>query len=279
MSVPCRAQARGIEVAQELQGRHALITGAGAGIGAAIALQMAQAGCRLTLCGRSHDTLQAQAEALRAQVPDVAVLMASMDVGEEHAVQAAVQQAQARFGPVNILVNNAGQAISQPFAKTDAALWQQMLNVNLTGTYHCIQAVLPGMLEAAQAGTSGRIVNIASTAGLKGYAYVGAYVAAKHGVVGLTKSLALELARKGVTVNAICPGYTETGIVREAVQNIVGKTGKSEAQARQILASGNPQQRLVQPQEVAQSVLWLCAAGSEAINGQAIAIDGGELAG
>lgn len=266
-------------MAQELQGRHALITGAGAGIGADIALQLAQAGCRLTLCGRSQGTLQAQAEALREQVPDVAVLIAPMDVADEHAVQAAVQQAQARFGPVNILVNNAGQASSQPFAKTDAALWQQMLNVNLTGTYHCIQAVLPGMLEGAKAGTPGRIVNIASTAGLKGYAYVSAYVAAKHGVVGLTKALALELARKGVTVNAICPGYTETDIVREAVQNIVGKTGKSEAEARQALAASNPQQRLVQPQEVAQSVLWLCAAGSDAINGQAIAIDGGELAG
>ena len=141
--------------------------------------------------------------------------------------------------------------------------------------------VLPGMLEAAsaQGGTPGRIVNIASTAGLKGYAYVSAYVAAKHGVVGLTKALALELARKGVTVNAICPGYTETDIVREAVSNIVAKTGKSEAEARQALAASNPQQRLVQPQEVAQSVLWLCAPGSDAINGQALAIDGGELAG
>jgi NAD(P)-dependent dehydrogenase (short-subunit alcohol dehydrogenase family) len=266
-------------VAQELHDRHALITGAGAGIGAAIALKLAQAGCRLTLCGRSQGTLQTQAEALREQVPDVAVLIAPMDVADEHAVQAAVQQAQASFGPVNILVNNAGQASSQPFAKTDAALWQQMLNVNLTGTYHCIQAVLPGMLEAAKTGTPGRIVNIASTAGLKGYAYVSAYVAAKHGVVGLTKALALELARKGVTVNAICPGYTETDIVREAVQNIVTKTGKTEAEARQALAASNPQQRLVQPQEVAQSVLWLCAEGSDAINGQAIAIDGGELAG
>ena len=268
-------------MAHELQGRHALITGAGAGIGAAIALALAQAGCRLTLCGRSHDKLQAQAEALRAQVPEVAVLIAPMDVGDEHSVQAAVAQAQARFGPVHILVNNAGQALSQPFAKTDATLWQQMLNVNLTGTYHCIQAVLPGMLEAAsaQGGTPGRIVNIASTAGLKGYAYVSAYVATKHGVVGLTKALALELARKGVTVNAICPGYTETDIVREAVSNIVAKTGKSEAEARQALAASNPQQRLVQPQEVAQSVLWLCAPGSDAINGQALAIDGGELAG
>jgi NAD(P)-dependent dehydrogenase (short-subunit alcohol dehydrogenase family) len=266
-------------MAHDLHDRHALITGAGTGIGAAIALALAQAGCRLTLCGRSHDKLQAQAEKLREQVPDVAVLIAPMDVGDEQTVQAAVQQAQGRFGPIHILVNNAGQAQSQPFVKTDAALWQQMLNVNLTGTYHCIQAVLPGMLEAAQAGTPGRIVNIASTAGLKGYAYVSAYVAAKHGVVGLTKALALELARKGVTVNAICPGYTETDIVREAVSNIVAKTGQSEAQARQALAAGNPQQRLVQPHEVAQSVLWLCATGSDAINGQAIAIDGGELAG
>ena len=136
-----------------------------------------------------------------------------------------------------------GQASSQPFAKTDAALWQQMLSVNLTGTYHCIQAVLPGMLEAASAaggGTPGRIVNIASTAGLKGYAYVSAYVAAKHGVVGLTKTLALELARKGVTVNAICPGYTETDIVREAVHNIMQKTGKSEAEAQQGLGRQQP---------------------------------------
>jgi NAD(P)-dependent dehydrogenase (short-subunit alcohol dehydrogenase family) len=262
-----------------MQGRHALITGAGSGIGAAIALALAQAGCRLTLCGRSQDTLQSQAESLRAQVPDVAVLIAPMDVGDEHAVHAAVQQAKAGYGPVNILVNNAGQALSQPFAKTDATSWQQMLNVNLTGTYHCIQAVLPGMLDAAKSGTPGRIVNIASTAGLKGYAYVSAYVAAKHGVIGLTKALALELARKGVTVNAICPGYTETDIVRDAVHNIMAKTGKSETEARQALAASNPQQRLVQPHEVAQSLLWLCAAGSDAINGQALAIDGGELAG
>jgi NAD(P)-dependent dehydrogenase (short-subunit alcohol dehydrogenase family) len=260
--------------------RHALITGAGSGIGAAIALALAQAGCRLTLCGRSQDKLQAQAENLCTHVPDVAVLIAPMDVADVTSVEVAVQQAQARFGPVHILVNNAGQASSQPFAKTDAALWQHMLNVNLTGTYHCIQAVLPGMLEAASAeggGTPGRIVNIASTAGLKGYAYVSAYVAAKHGVVGLTKALALELARKGVTVNAICPGYTETEIVREAVHNIMQKTGKTEAEARKALATSNPQQRLVQPHEVAHSVLWLCADGSAAVNGQAIAIDGGEL--
>ena len=262
----------------KLNDRHALITGAGSGIGAAIALALAQAGCRLSLAGRSLDKLQAQAERLREQVPDLAVVLAPMDVADPHAVQAAVQQAQARLGPVHILVNNAGQAMSQPFGKTDAALWQQMLDVNLSGTFHVTQAVLPGMLEAAESGTPGRIVNIASTAGLMGYAYVSAYVAAKHGMVGLTKALALELARKNITVNALCPGYTETEIVASAVRNIVAKTGQSEAQARTVLAQSNPQQRLVQPGEVAQSVLWLCAEGSGAINGQAIAIDGGEQA-
>lgn len=265
-----------------LHGRHALITGAGSGIGAAIALALAQQGCRLTLAGRSHDRLQTQAQDLRQQQPDMALQIVAMDITDPASVRSGVQQALAGFGPVNILVNNAGQAQSQPFARTDATLWQQMLDVNLSGTFHVTQAVLPGMLEAAADHSNarpGRIVNIASTAGLMGYAYVSAYVAAKHGVVGLTKALALELARKNVTVNALCPGYTETDIVEEAVRNIVVKTGQSPAQARQSLAARNPQQRLVQPTEVAQSVVWLCAPGSEALNGQAIAIDGGEQAG
>lgn len=259
--------------------RHALVTGAGSGIGAAIAIALAEQGCNLTLAGRSPERLQQQADRMRAQLPHVSICIAAMDVSVPETVQAAVAQAQAQLGPVNILVNNAGQAVSQSFVKTDVKLWQQMLDVNLSGTYHCIQAVLPSMLQAASDGTPGRIINIASTAGLKGYAYVSAYVAAKHGVIGLTKALALELASKGVTVNALCPGYTETDIVHQAIQNIIHKTGKNEDQARQALAARNPQQRLVQPQEVAQSVLWLCAAGSDAINGQAIAIDGGELAG
>lgn len=262
-----------------LTDRHALITGAGSGIGAAVALALAQQGCRLSLAGRSQDKLQQQAKRLRAQVPDLAVVLAPMDVSDPHSVQTAVQQAQAQLGSVHILVNNAGQAHSQPFARTDAALWQQMLDVNLSGTFHVTQAVLPGMLDAAASGTPGRIVNIASTAGLMGYAYVSAYVAAKHGVVGLTRALALELACKNITVNALCPGYTETDIVQDAVRNIVAKTGQSAEQAKQALAASNPQQRLVQPEEVAQSVVWLCAAGSGAINGQAIAIDGGEQAG
>lgn len=266
-------------MALTLDNRHALVTGAGSGIGAAVALALARQGCRITLAGRSQERLQAQAERLRASVPDVAIVLAPMDVADPHAAQAAVTHAHSRFGAVNILVNNAGQARSQPFLRTDAALWQQMLDVNLSGTFHVTQAALPSMLASAAQGTPGRIVNIASTAGLAGYAYVSAYVAAKHGVIGLTRALALELARKNITVNALCPGYTETEIVQEAVRNIVGKTGQSEQQARDALAASNPQQRLVQPEEVAQSVLWLCMPGSDAINGQAIAIDGGELAG
>jgi NAD(P)-dependent dehydrogenase (short-subunit alcohol dehydrogenase family) len=180
------------------------------------------------------------------------------------------------FGPVDVLINNAGQALSQPFAKTDLHLWQQMLNVNLTGTYLCIQAALPDLLSAGAQGKAARIVNIASTAGLKGYAYVSAYAAAKHGVIGLTRSLALELARKGVTVNAVCPGFTETDIVRESIANIVAKTGQTESQAREALVAHNPQKKMIEPDEVAQAVMWLCADAAASVNGQSIAVDGGE---
>jgi len=190
-----------------------------------------------------------------------------------------MQAAEQALGPINILVNNAGQAISQPFDKTDLAMWQTMITTNLTGTYSCTHAALPSMLKAASSGTPGRIIHVASTAGLQGYAYVSAYTAAKHGVIGLTRALALELARKNITVNAICPGFTDTDMVRSAIENIVAKTGKTATQAREALADRNPQKQLVQPEEIAQTVLWLCGPGSAAINGQAIAIDGGELAG
>ena len=256
--------------------RHAVVTGASRGIGAAIARGLAHAGAHLTLIGRSRDSLENIAAELRALTR---VQTEAVDITDNAAVHTAMQAAEQALGPIHILVNNAGQASSQPFDKTDLAMWQSMITTNLTGTYSCTHAALPSMLRAASSGTPGRIIHVASTAGLQGYAYVSAYTAAKHGVIGLTRSLALELARKNITVNAICPGYTETDIVQSAIENIVAKTGKTPTQAREALADRNPQKQLVQPEEIAQAVLWLCGPGSAAINGQAIAIDGGELAG
>ncbi|WP_317201438.1 SDR family NAD(P)-dependent oxidoreductase [Janthinobacterium sp.] len=253
-----------------LEGKHALVTGAGRGIGLACARALLERGARVTLAGRDGARL-AQAAVELDEYGEVAV--EPLDVTDEAAVRAAFARAAARFGRIDILVNNAGQAASASFAKTDAALWQQMLAVNLTGVFHCMQAALPGMLE----GGWGRIVNVASTAGLVGYRYVSAYVAAKHGVVGLTRALALEVAAKGVTVNAVCPGYTDTEIVRQALANIVARTGRGEAEAMAGLTAGNPQQRLVQSEEVAGAVAWLCLPESAAMNGQSIAVAGGEV--
>ncbi|SAI72695.1 short chain dehydrogenase [Bordetella ansorpii] len=255
-----------------LAGRHALVTGAARGIGLACARALLAQGAAVTLLGRDAATLQAVADGLGAAQR---VGIASADVADAASVRAAFAQAAERHGPVHVLVNNAGQAISQRFDRTDAALWQTMLDVNLSGTFHCMQAALPGMLEQGW----GRIINVASTAGLVGYAYVGAYCAAKHGVIGLTRAVALEVARKGVTVNAVCPGYTDTDIVRDAVANIVQKTGLSDTDARARLAERNPQGRLVDPQEVADTVAWLALPASASLNGQAIALDGGEVAG
>jgi NAD(P)-dependent dehydrogenase (short-subunit alcohol dehydrogenase family) len=268
-----------IEMTRPLHERHALITGAGSGIGAAIALALAQQGCRLTLMGRSMQRLETQAQSLREQVAQVKVEIVSVDVSDMAQVQSAVAQAQERAGAVHILINNAGLAQSQPFVRTDPELWQRTLAVNLNGTYHMTYSVLPAMLQAAEQGTPGRIIQVASTAGLMGYPYVSAYTAAKHGVIGLTRALALELARQNITVNAVCPGYTDTAIVSQAIDNIVNKTGQSEEQARLALAQRNPMRRLVQPNEVADAVTWLCQPSSASINGQAIAIDGGEQAG
>jgi NAD(P)-dependent dehydrogenase (short-subunit alcohol dehydrogenase family) len=252
-----------------LQGRHAVVTGAARGIGAAITRVLAGDGAGVTLLGRRRDILQRLADDLPGGPHGVVVA----DVSDAPQVQAAFEQARAARGAIAILVNNAGQAESAPFAKTSLELWQRMLAVNLTGSFLCAQAALPDMLLAGR----GRIVNIASTAGCKGYAYVCAYAAAKHGVIGLTRSLALEVAPKGVTVNAVCPGYTETDILRDSIANVVAKTGRSVEAARAQFAAGNPQQRIVQPEEVADAVRWLCGDAAAAINGQSISVCGGEV--
>ncbi|TAJ62396.1 SDR family NAD(P)-dependent oxidoreductase [Variovorax sp.] len=256
--------------ANSLSGRHALVTGAARGIGAEIARTLAAEGAVLTLLGRDREALQRVADALPAAASHRVV---AADVADPAAVQQAFAQARAALGPLAILVNNAGAAESAPFLKTSVELWQRMLSVNLTGSFLCTQAALPDMLEAGW----GRIVNIASTAGQKGYAYVAAYTAAKHGVIGLTRSLALEMARKGVTVNAVCPGYTDTDILRNSVANVVGKTGRSEADALAEFSSVNPQRRIVQPSEVADAVRWLCGEGAASVNGQSISVSGGEV--
>lgn len=250
-----------------LEGKHAVVTGAGRGIGACIATVLAAAGCRLTLMGRNMELLQHTAASLAG------AFAVQCDVTSEAEVVSAFTMAVDHQGVVDILINNAGAATSAPFRKTSKTDLQQMLDVNLVGPFLCTQQVIGPMVKQGY----GRIINIASTAALKAYAYVSAYGAAKHGVLGLTRCLALEVAGQGVTVNAVCPGYTETDMVRDAIQSITQKTGRSTAEARAELTRHNPQQRLVQPSEVASAVAWLCQADSASITGQSIVVAGGEI--
>jgi len=248
-------------------GHHALITGGGTGIGAAIAARLSEMGARITVVGRRPEPLEEVADGLHgAQV-------VPFDVTDEAAVEEGLTTATERFGLIDVLINNAGAADSSPFARTTSDAWRAMLEVNLTGAFLMSRAVLPGMVERGW----GRIVAIASTAGLKGYAYVAAYCAAKHGVIGMTRSLALEVAPKGVTANVVCPGYTETELLSESVANIVDKTGVSKDEARAQLLESNPQGRFVSPEEVAEAAAWLVSSNAGAITGQAIVVAGGEV--
>lgn len=249
-----------------LEGQHAVVTGGGSGIGAAVAKVLSQQGASVTLMGRGEQRLAVAAKEMGVQY-EVA------DITDSTEVQQAFGTAANRQGPISILVNNAGAAEARPFNKMDEEFWQFMMSVNLNGVYLCTRAVIEPMLDAR----FGRIINIASTAAQRGYAYVSAYSAAKHGVIGLTRSLALEYARKGITVNAVCPGYTDTDIISSSIEKIVAATGRSAEEALADLVKSNPQGRLIDPAEVADTVLWLCRKESSSITGQSISVAGGEV--
>lgn len=243
---------------------HAVVTGGGTGIGAAIAHVLSQHGAKLTLIGRRAEPLKEVSATLPASHFEVA------DVTDQASVALAFAGARRAHGPVSILINNAGGASTAPFARTTIEAWRASMAVNLDGVFHCTQAALGDLKQAS----AGRIVTIASTAGLKGYAYTSAYVAAKHGVVGLTRALAVELATTTVTVNAVCPGFTDTAIADTAIAAIERATGKD---GRAALEDFNPQRRLIDPAEVAAAVLWLCQPESCSITGQTIVVAGGEV--
>ncbi len=254
----------------KLKKTHALITGAGKGIGRATALELSEHVGQLTLIARQPSFLR-EVQSLTQKNCDVQFF--ECDITQEEEVKQTFQLARQNFGPIGVLVNNAGQASSASFQKTTLKDWQAMLNVNLTGTFLCTQACIEDMLQMPFA----RVINIASTAAQKGYPYVSAYTAAKHGVLGLTRSLALEYAKTAVTFNAICPGFTDTDIVTESLKTIAQKTQLSQDEARAQLIKNNPQKRLIDPSEIAQQVLWLCHDRSQSINGQALSVSGGEV--
>ena len=254
-----------------LEGKVALVTGGGRGIGRAIALALARAGADVAVTARSVAEIEAVAREIRALGRKAAALPA--DVGDRLQVDASVETAGQRLGPVQILVNNAGMAVSAKLGDIDDPLWDRHLRVNLTGAFYASRAALPGMLAAGW----GRIVNVASVAGRQGYPYVAAYVASKHGLLGLTRALALEVVQTGITVNAICPGYVATDLTWESARRIQAKTGRSYDEAVQSLAAFSPQRRLIEPEEVAAIAVYLASEEARGVTGQAWNVDGGAV--
>lgn len=250
--------------AHPLNGRVALVTGGGRGIGRAIALALSRAGAAVAVAARHEDQVAAVAREVEASGGRGAALTADVTLPDQ--ARRAVQEATTRLGAVDILVNCAGGAESAPLTRTDTALWERMIAVNLTSVYLCTSAALPPMLERGW----GRVINIASRAALHGYAYVSAYCAAKHGVLGFTRAVALEVAGRGVTINAVCPGYVDTEMTRRSVEVIAAKTGMPADEARRRLAAQNPSGRLTQPEEVADVALRLALPASSSINGEAL---------
>jgi NAD(P)-dependent dehydrogenase (short-subunit alcohol dehydrogenase family) len=247
-----------------LAGRHALVTGGGVGIGAAVAEALAGAGARLTLLGRNLERLEERAGTL----PDARAM--ACDVTDEDAVRRVCQAA----GPVDVLVNNAGLAAAAPYTRTTAADFRRLFEVNVVGAFWCCQALVPGMQERG----FGRVVNVASVAGLRGFPYISAYTASKHALVGLTRSLAREVWRGGVTVNAVCPAYTETPMLARSVAGVSSATGRAEDEARRAILAQGGQARTVLPEEVASAVLWLCLPAQGAVTGETLVVSGGETA-
>jgi NAD(P)-dependent dehydrogenase (short-subunit alcohol dehydrogenase family) len=255
-----------------LDGQHAIITGASRGIGAAIAEALAKRGATLTLMARSADALVDRARVLR-EAYGVPIAAIACDVSQDDSVRDAFGRAVGAHGPAHVLVNNAGAAKSALFPDTNRAVWDEMLSVNLTSVYLCSHAVLPAMLEAKY----GRIVNVASTSGLRGHKTMTAYCAAKHGVIGLTRALSVETAANGVTVNAVCPGYVETDIFEQAVQNLMKARGIDREAARAMLARPIPTGRFTTVDEVAGAVDWLCSPSASNVTGIALPLSGGEV--
>lgn len=245
-----------------LQGKRALVTGGGRGIGRAIALRLAADGAHVLVAGRT-----------RAEIEETAAAAGGTAVPLDVEDRAAIAGLPERIGAVDVLVNNAGTAGSAPFDRTPDALWDSMLAVNVTSAFLLCRALVPDMVKAGW----GRVVNVASNAGLSGYSYTVAYCASKHAMVGLTRALAAEIAKSGVTVNAVCPGWVDTKMTDDAVARIVKKTGRTEAEARRSLEAMSPQGRLVEPAEVAHAVAMLCGEAARGIHGQAIVVDGGQV--